>query len=63
MNYKSQHDQLKHSSLLGAIRMQKREIAQRYRMIEKLQERLAKIGTEEEQKIKRTYLDNFEIRP
>lgn len=53
MNYISQHDQLKHSSIVMAINMERKEIARRYRLIKQLQERLLKVGTKEEQANKR----------
>lgn len=56
MDYVSPYDQGKHEAIARSIRYERKVIAQHYRVIGKLQDRLLQIGTPDEQLQKRLKL-------
>lgn len=53
MDYISPYDQGKHDAIMQSIVYERKLIAQHFRLIKQLQERLLRIGTEDEQLEKR----------
>lgn len=56
MKYESTKDQAKHKAMAKAIDRERKLIAQHYRIIQQLQERILEIGTKDEQITKRMNL-------